>query len=456
MNSNFKNTLLKIRNSVILADADERDFADLVLWFITWEYLKKSDKGTLSYYLEQQAFDSKHAEDLLQIEKISVSGMSAKKNYIIDITDIIELGGRVVKKLKAEERRTIAYQWDTFFDSRSPVSTWPLSEVRNLFDAFDELLANSWSDASTKLNPKDLVDLMIRLIEDNNIKSLHDPYCRTGNFLAQAMSRFSDLKLIVGYSDNSFSRNLTALRLLMLESASEKLVRYGSIYELETRDLFDAIITNPPFGKKDKKLRLSTIDTKWDSFLSLNRYEVDYVCYALDHLAASGVAAIVVPKPFLSGTEPKLKALRQKIIENNFLELVIDLRSGLSYLSQGIKSAIVIFNKRKKRRSVLFVDATSLDSKTSERHSFTASAIQNIAEYVGWFRDKQELSAPTNKTSILQYDEIIRNEFSFEPAVSSVSIQIRHPANELWQNCVQIEKEIKSIQNKISSSISRK
>lgn len=456
MNSNFKNTLLQIRNSVILADADERDFADLVLWFITWEYLKKSDKGTLSYYLEQQAFDSKHAEDLLQIEKISVSGMSAKRNYIIDITDIIELGGRVVKKLKADERRTIAYQWDTFFDSRSPVSTWPLSEVRNLFDAFDELLANSWSDASTKLNPKDLVDLMIRLIEDNNIKSIHDPYCRTGNFLAEAMSHFSDLKLIVGYSDNSFSRNLAALRLLLLESANEKLVRYGSIYGLETQDRFDAIITNPPFGKKDKKLRLGKIDTKWDSFLSLNRYEVDYVCYALHHLTATGIAAIVVPKPFLSGTEPKLKALRQMIIENNFLELVIDLPPGLSYLSQGIKSAIIVFNKRKKRKSILFVDAMSLDSKTSTGQSFTASAIHKIAEYVRLFRDQQELNVPINEIFVLQHDEIIRNDFSFEPAISGVSIQSRHPANELWQNCLQIEKEIKSIQNKISSSISRK
>ena len=87
-------------------------------------------------------------------------------------------------------------------------------------------------------------------------------------------------------------------------------------------------------------------------------------------LKPGGRAAVIVPDGVLFGSSTAHKQLRTKLVDENQLEAVVSLPSGVFKPYAGVSTGILVFSKGGETKDVLFVDVQadgySLDDKREE------------------------------------------------------------------------------------------
>ncbi|MBN0113175.1 N-6 DNA methylase, partial [Pseudomonas aeruginosa] len=94
------------------------------------------------------------------------------------------------------------------------------------------------------------------------------------------------------------------------------------------------------------------------------------VAHILRSLKLGGRAAVIVPDGVLFGSSKAHQQLRQELLDNNQLEGIVSLPSGVFKPYAGVSTAILIFTKGGTTERVWFydlqADGYSLDDKRSE------------------------------------------------------------------------------------------
>ena len=250
--------------------------------------------------------------------------------------------------------------------------------------------------------PRHIIDLMVEMIDPKPSETIADPACGTGGFLVQSMeylrrkytSERGELKerdpesgnYVITYTGDVLTPeqwihirkdmfhgldfDATMLRLaamnLMLHGVEDAGIRYGdtlsSNYGESSR--YDVIMANPPFkGSLDfddtNKTLLSVVKTK--------KTELLFVALILRMLKSGGRAAVIVPDGVLFGSSTAHRELRTKLVDQNQLEAVVSLPSGVFKPYAGVSTGILFFSKGGQTKDVLFVDVQadgySLDDK---------------------------------------------------------------------------------------------
>jgi type I restriction enzyme M protein len=92
-----------------------------------------------------------------------------------------------------------------------------------------------------------------------------------------------------------------------------------------------------------------------------------FVALILRMLKAGGRAAVIVPEGVLFGSSTAHRELRAKLVDENQLEAVVSLPSGVFKPYAGVSTGILVFSKGGETKDVLFVnvqaDGYSLDDK---------------------------------------------------------------------------------------------
>lgn len=132
----------------------------------------------------------------------------------------------------------------------------------------------------------------------------------------------------------------------------------------QSQDAFDIVLANPPFkGSLDyedvQPALLARVKTK--------KTELLFVALILRMLRLGGRSATIVPDGVLFGSSNAHQALRKMLIEENQLDAVISLPSGVFKPYAGVSTAILVFTKGGKTKEVFFYDVAadgfSLDDK---------------------------------------------------------------------------------------------
>ena len=250
--------------------------------------------------------------------------------------------------------------------------------------------------------PRHIIDVMIALIDPQPDDVICDPSCGTAGFLARTMEylnrNYSSAEgtykdeegnthysgdLLEEYLDHiendmfwGFDFDTTMLRVssmnMMLHGASGANIVYQDSlsksikdhYPEQEEDFFDVVLANPPFkGSLDESNTnpdvLATVKTK--------KTELLFVAHILRSLKLGGRAAVIVPDGVLFGSSKAHQQLRKTLIENNQLEAIISLPSGVFKPYSGVSTAIMIFTKGGESDYVWFYDVAadgfSLDDK---------------------------------------------------------------------------------------------
>ncbi len=138
-------------------------------------------------------------------------------------------------------------------------------------------------------------------------------------------------------------------------------------YPQQEEGFFDKILANPPFkGSLDE----SNTNPKLLETVKTKKTELLFVAHILRALKLGGSAAVIVPDGVLFGSSKAHQQLRQELIDNNQLEGVVSLPSGVFKPYAGVSTAILFFTKGGNTERVWFydlqADGYSLDDKRTE------------------------------------------------------------------------------------------
>jgi type I restriction enzyme M protein len=152
----------------------------------------------------------------------------------------------------------------------------------------------------------------------------------------------------VGDAFTGFDTDRTMLRLsamnLMLHSITNPHINYADSVSNrnDISDAYDVILANPPFtGTIDEE----TIHDNLKAITNTKKTELLFVALFLRMLNMGGRCACIVPDGVLFGSTKAHKSLRQELVENQNLQAVISMPSGVFKPYAGVSTAILVFTK---------------------------------------------------------------------------------------------------------------
>ncbi|MDO8639696.1 MAG: N-6 DNA methylase, partial [bacterium] len=239
----------------------------------------------------------------------------------------------------------------------------------NLGNAFEYLLSilGSQGDAGQFRTPRHIIDFIVEVVDPKKNETILDPACGTAGFLISAYKHIlkqnkekaltpdEKLKLmnnLAGYDISPDMVKLALVNMYLHGFPEPKIYEYDTLSsEKRWDETFDVIMANPPFmtprGGITPHQRFS---------IQSSKAEILFVDYILDHLNISGRAGVIVPEGIIFDT--KAKALRKKLIDNNYLWAVLSLPQGVFNPYTDAKTNILLIDKNiaKKSDEIIFAE----------------------------------------------------------------------------------------------------
>lgn len=275
--------------------------------------------------------------------------------------------------------------------------------------------------------PRHIIKMMVELVKPTPNDIICDPACGTGGFLLEASeylrNKHSELfnidsqkhhfnnDMFYGFDTDDTMLSISAMNMIM-HGIDNPNIEYKDSASSENTDTdkYSLILANPPFkGSIDE----STISPSLSKLCNTKKTELLFLALFVRSLRIGGRCACIVPDGVLFGSSKAHKAIRKEIIENNKLEAIISMPSGVFQPYAGVSTAIMIFTKTTTGGTdkVWFYDMTSdgfsLDAK---RTKVSENDIPDIIERYNNL-DKEENRKRTDKSFFVTKDEIVNNSY---------------------------------------------
>ncbi len=313
--------------------------------------------------------------------------------------------------------------------------------------------------------PRHIIRFMVEMLDPNADEVIGDPACGTAGFLVGAaeflLQKYTSAEGVAEedgqkvYTSDLLSRRDRAHRqrgmfhgfdfdVTMLRIAAMNMVLHGieepeihpqdtlsttfpERFPRESQDSFDVVFANPPFKGS---LDYSDVQPALLAQVKTKKTELLFVALILRMLRLGGRSATIVPDGVLFGSSNAHQALRKALIEENQLDAVISLPSGVFKPYAGVSTAILVFTKGGKTNEVFFYDMAadgfSLDDKRDPvQANDLPDALRQWKERdpkkdvdrtgKAFFVTAAEIAGNKYDLSLNRYKETLHSEEEFEP-----------------------------------------
>ncbi len=318
------------------------------------------------------------------------------------------------------------------------------------------LLSNKIASAGVNgqfRTPRHIIKLMVDMTAPQPGDEICDPACGTAGFLVAASEyvRATHADALLDARQRShFHRSMfhgydfdaTMLRIgsmnMLLHGIEAPDIRYrDSLSEEASADAarYTLILANPPFAGS---LDYETTAKDLQRVVRTRKTELLFVALFLKLLRAGGRAAVIVPDGVLFGSSKAHRDLRRSLVEEQKLDAVVKLPSGVFRPYAGVSTAILFFTKTDSGGTdqVWFYDVQadgfSLDDK---RNPIDANDLpdvlarwQNLAEEGSRTRTDQSFLVPKADIvaqgydlSLNRYKEIVHDDVEHRPPLEIIA-----------------------------------
>lgn len=310
--------------------------------------------------------------------------------------------------------------------------------------------------------PRHIIRMMVELMNPTADEVICDPACGTSGFLVAAGEYLKETRKEEIFYDKQkkehymshmfygYDMDRTMLRIgamnMMTHGIDNPFIEYrDSLSDQNTdKDKYTLVLANPPFkGSLDAEIvsgdLLKVCKTKKTELLFLTLF--------LRILKIGGRCACIVPDGVLFGSSTAHKAIRKEIVENNRLEAVISMPSGVFKPYAGVSTAILIFTKTEHGGTdeVWFYDMTadgfSLDDK---RTQVKENDIPDIIERFTHIENEKDRKR-TEKSFLVPKLEIVDKEYdlSINKYKETEYVAAEYPpTSEIMKNLRDLETQI--------------
>ncbi|OPD37224.1 DNA methyltransferase [Clostridium botulinum] len=275
--------------------------------------------------------------------------------------------------------------------------------------------------------PRHIIKMMAELMKPTPEDIIVDPAMGTAGFLVGAeeylREKHNDLFLVQGLKDhfsnnmfNGFDMDRTMLRIgamnMMLHGVDNPNIEYKDSLSETNKDSekYTLVLANPPFKGS---LDYEAVSADILKVSKTKKTELLFLALFLRILKTGGRCASIVPDGVLFGSTKGHKDIRKEIVDNNKLEAIISMPSGVFKPYAGVSTAIIIFTKTGTGGTdkVWFydmkADGYSLDDK---RNPIEDNDISDIIERFNNL-DKEEDRKRTEQSFFVPVDEIRENNY---------------------------------------------
>ena len=286
------------------------------------------------------------------------------------------------------------------------------------------------------------------------------PHGLTGSKLTKEEYEFSQTKALTGFDSDS---GMTMLRIgsmnLMLHGIAAPNFRYtDTLSKAFTEErAYDVVLANPPF-----KGAIDAADVNPTLPVKCKKTEILFLHLFLRLLENGGRAAVIVPDGVLFGSSNAHVDIRKKLIEENRLDGVVSMPSGVFRPYAGVSTAVLLFTKGGTTEKIWFYDMEhdgySLDDKRQKvaendipdlldcwDHRRDAKFQQKRAQRLA---DLQKQIAPLKKDR-LEHHAII-HRLKFEEVVSKTPDKARDAREKAEAELAELQSRITPLQTEIN------
>ncbi|SFP96399.1 type I restriction enzyme M protein [Lachnospiraceae bacterium XBB1006] len=275
--------------------------------------------------------------------------------------------------------------------------------------------------------PRHIINMMVNLVKPQPDDIIIDPAMGTAGFLIEAQNYlrknhadlFLDATKREHFNNDMFYGNdmdRTMLRIgamnMLLHGVENPNISYrDSLSEQNTdEEKYTLVLANPPFKGS---LDYEAVSADLLKVTKTKKTELLFLALFLRVLKKGGRAAVIVPDGVLFGSSKAHKQIRQEILENNKLDAVISMPSGVFKPYAGVSTAVLVFTKTGSggTDNVWFydmkADGFSLDDK---RQAISDNDIPDIIERFNHLDDEKE-RARTEQSFLVPLEEIVSNDY---------------------------------------------
>lgn len=313
--------------------------------------------------------------------------------------------------------------------------------------------------------PRHIIKMMVQLVKPQVNDIIIDPAMGSAGFLIEAQqfireSFESDLmksdvrehfhnKMFYGNDMDRTMLRIGAMN-MMLHGVDNPNISYrDSLSEQNTdEEKYTLVLANPPFKGS---LDYDAVSADLLKVTKTKKTELLFLALFLRILKKGGRAAVIVPDGVLFGSSGAHKQIRKEIIENNKLNAVISMPSGVFKPYAGVSTAILVFTKTGTGGTdhVWFydmkADGFSLDDK---RSAVNENDIPDIVERFHHL-DQEMDRKRTDQSFMVPVEDIIRNDYdlSINKYKEVEYVAVEYPPTE------QILDEIDAIEREIAENM---
>lgn len=345
----------------------------------------------------------------------SAIGSASEKNFkgLFDDIDVNsnKLGPTVIKRNKRLKKLI------------SVIASMKLGEYQeNAIDAFGDTYeylmsmyaSNAGKSGGEFFTPQEVSELLtkIALVGKTEVNKVYDPAVGSGSLLlkfAKILGKENVRNGFFGQEINITTYNLCRINMFLHDIGyTDFSIEHGdTLTDPKHWDEipFEAIVSNPPYSIKwegdDNGALIS--DSRFAPAGVLapkSKADFAFILHSLHWLATNGTAAIVCFPGIMyrGGAEQKI---RKYLIDNNYVECIIQLPDNLFY-GTSIATCIMVLKKSKIDNQTLFIDASREYTKATNSNKLSDDGENNNIENI--------LNAYINRQTVQYFAQLVKKE----------------------------------------------
>jgi type I restriction enzyme M protein len=334
---------------------------------LRWSSFKNKDPETMFSAFTQPKFDGMSVFD--HMKQVGDAGGVFAENmkgatFMIPTPRLLDMVVQMVDKIKMDDR-----------DTKGDLYEYLLSKM-----------ATAGTNGQFR-TPRHIIRMMVDMVEPKKEDTICDPSCGSAGFLVSAGEYFHDnhkdwfhekkfrehfnKEMFTGVEFDSTMLRIGAMNLQLHGIETPTLIGKDALSEsnADMREKFSLILANPPFKGS---LDYDSVETSLLKTVKTKKTELLFLGLMLRMMKVGGRTAVIIPDGVLFGSSKAHKQIRQEIVENQKLEAVISMPSGVFKPYAGVSTAVLFFTKTNSggTDNVWFydmkADGYSLDDKRNE------------------------------------------------------------------------------------------
>lgn len=282
--------------------------------------------------------------------------------------------------------------------------------------------------------PRHIIKMIVELMQPKATDTICDPACGTAGFLVAASEYLNEhhsseifasvesterynSETFFGYDFDNTMLRIGSMNMMLHGIENPHIENRDSLSEEHSHieEKFSLILANPPFaGSLDNESCAKNLQ----SIVNTKKTELLFLALFLRILKTGGRAAVIVPDGVLFGSSKAHKDLRKKIVEDQKLEAIISMPSGVFKPYAGVSTAIMIFTKTESGGTdkVWFydmqADGYSLDDKRNQLDG-AKHENDNIPDIIARFKnlEAEATRTPTEQSFMVNKADIENNGY---------------------------------------------